>query len=67
MGRGNIELSDRGLGNGPRALYRRMLVEFGLTPSSRSRVKTSAKPDGDALAEFLARGKGHSSSPPCDG
>ena len=41
-----------------RGLYRRMLVEFGCTPSSRSRVKTTAKPARDALAEFLARRKG---------
>lgn len=35
-------------------LYRRMLVEFGLTPSSRSRIKASAEKPKDALAEFLA-------------
>jgi len=34
-----------------------ILVEFGLTPGSRSRVKTDAAPR-DALAEFLARRKG---------
>ena len=51
----------------PRDLYRRMLVEFGLTPSSRSRLKTTAKPARDALAEFLARRNGHSASPLCDG
>ena len=49
-----------------RDLYRRMLVEFGLTPSSRSRVKTTAKPVRDALADFLARRTGHSSIPSGD-
>lgn len=34
-----------------------ILLEFGLTPSSRSRVKTDAAPR-DALADFLARRKG---------
>jgi phage terminase small subunit len=38
-----------------RDLYRRILVEFGLTPSSRSRLKTTAEPAKDALAEFLAQ------------
>jgi P27 family predicted phage terminase small subunit len=33
-----------------------ILMEFGLTPSSRSRVKTDAAPR-DALAEFLSRRK----------
>src|SRR5271157_2937148 len=47
--------SDRAPGNGSRDLYRRMLVELGLTPSSRSRLKTTAKPARDAPAEFLAR------------
>jgi P27 family predicted phage terminase small subunit len=40
-----------------RRLMAAILMEFGLTPSSRSRVKTDAKPQ-DALAEFLARRKG---------
>lgn len=40
-----------------RDLYRRMLAEFGLTPSSRSRLKTSEPPKQDALAEFLSRRK----------
>lgn len=35
-------------------LYRRMLVEFGLTPSSRSRIKATTEKPKDALAEFLA-------------
>lgn len=35
-------------------LYRRLLVEFGLTPSSRSRIKTTAEKPKDALEEFLA-------------
>jgi P27 family predicted phage terminase small subunit len=34
-----------------------ILVEFGLTPGSRSRVQADAKPR-DALADFLARRKG---------
>jgi P27 family predicted phage terminase small subunit len=34
-----------------------ILLEFGLTPSSRSRVKTDAAPR-DALAEFLSRREG---------
>jgi phage terminase small subunit len=38
-----------------RDLYRRLSVEFGLTPSSRSRLKSSAEPARDALTEFLAR------------
>lgn len=33
----------------------RLLVEFGLTPSSRSRIKSTAEPAKDALGEFLAR------------
>jgi P27 family predicted phage terminase small subunit len=33
--------------------YRRMLVEFGLTPSSRSRIKCAAEKPKDALEEFL--------------
>jgi phage terminase small subunit len=49
-----------------RDLYRRMLVEFGLTPSSRSRLKTTAEPAPDALAEFLARHPGRSSTPSRD-
>lgn len=40
-----------------RRLMAVILVEFGLTPSSRARVKTDAKPQ-DALADFLARRKG---------
>lgn len=39
-------------------LYRRMLIEFGLTPSARSRIKGTGEKPKDALAEFLAaRGK----------
>ena len=34
--------------------YRRMLVEFGLTPSSRSRIKSTAEKPRDSLEEFLA-------------
>ncbi len=40
-----------------RELYRRMSVEFGLTPSSRSRLKTTAEQPKDALAEFLSKRK----------
>lgn len=35
----------------------RMLVEFGCTPSSRSRVATKAEGPKDAFAEFLAKRK----------
>ena len=34
-----------------------LLAELGLTPSSRSRVRTTAEQPRDALAEFLARKK----------
>ena len=34
--------------------YRRMLIEFGLTPSSRSRIKSTVEKPRDALEEFLA-------------
>ncbi|CEF48235.1 unnamed protein product [uncultured bacterium] len=34
--------------------YRRMLIEFGLTPSSRSRLKSTAEKPKDRLEEFLA-------------
>ncbi len=40
-----------------RDLYRRLSVEFGLTPSSRSRIKATAEPAKDALGEFLNRRK----------
>ncbi len=36
-----------------RDLYRRMLIEFGLTPSSRSRVKAAGEAPANPLAEFL--------------
>lgn len=36
--------------------YRRMLVEFGLTPSSRSRLKLPAEPAADELDTFLKAG-----------
>lgn len=42
-------------------LYRRMLVEFGLTPSSRSRIKGAPEKPKDALAEFLATARRKSS------
>jgi phage terminase small subunit len=35
--------------------YRRLLVEFGLTPSARSRLKSAVEPPKDKLATFLAR------------
>jgi phage terminase small subunit len=41
-----------------RERYRRLLVEFGLTPSSRSRLKSDAEPRRDALSEFLHRKNG---------
>ena len=40
-----------------RDLYRRMSIEFGLTPSSRSRLKSTAEKPKDALGEFLTRKK----------
>lgn len=36
-------------------LYRRMLIEFGLTPSARSRIKATTEKPKDAMADFLAR------------
>lgn len=36
-----------------RADAARMLTEFGLTPSSRSKVTALPEPEADALAEFL--------------
>lgn len=43
-------------------LYRRMLVEFGLTPSSRSRIKATTEKPKDALAEFLSSARRKKSS-----
>lgn len=37
--------------------YRRLLTEFGLTPSSRSRLKSTLEPPKDALAAHLDRAK----------
>ncbi|OJW11226.1 MAG: hypothetical protein BGO49_11205 [Planctomycetales bacterium 71-10] len=34
--------------------YQRLLTEFGLTPSSRSRIKAPPKPEQDKLSEFIA-------------
>lgn len=34
-------------------MMRELLIEFGLTPSSRSRLKSAAEPPVDDLAEFL--------------
>lgn len=45
------------LNSAARDRYRRLLIEFGLTPSSRSRIKWTAEPPKDALAEFFARRK----------
>jgi len=39
-----------------RDLYRRMLIEFGLTPSSRSRVRAAGEPPKDELADFVMTG-----------
>lgn len=36
--------------------YRRMLIEFGLTPSSRSRIKSTAEKPRDAFEEWEAEG-----------
>jgi phage terminase small subunit len=36
-----------------RDLYRRLACEFGLTPSSRSRLKAPTEPPKDALDQFL--------------
>ena len=38
-----------------RAEFRRLLAEFGLTPSSRSSIKAPAAPPADPLADFLSR------------
>jgi phage terminase small subunit len=35
--------------------YRRLLVEFGLTPSSRSRLKAPVEAPVDHLAELLKK------------
>ena len=35
----------------------RMMLEFGLTPSARSRVVTGTKEDADPMADFLSRGR----------
>lgn len=37
---------------------RSFLVEFGMTPSSRSRIKTGEKPVADPLDEFLDQKRG---------
>src|SRR5262245_20894550 len=42
--------------NSARDRLRRMLCEFGLTPSSRSRIKSTEKKPADRLEEFLAEG-----------
>ncbi len=41
------------LAAGARDRYRKLLVEFGLTPSSRSRIRSAAPPAKDNLAIFL--------------
>lgn len=43
------------LDSGSRDRYRRLLVEFGLTPSSRSRLRSTVEAPKDKMAEFLAR------------
>ncbi len=43
------------LNAGSRDRYRRLLVEFGLTPSARSRIKATAEPPKDELELFLAK------------
>ncbi len=40
---------------GCRDRYRRLLAEFGLTPSARSRLKSTAAPKADALQVFLSK------------
>jgi P27 family predicted phage terminase small subunit len=42
------------------AELRKWLVEFGLTPSSRSRIKIGPQRQANRLEQFLARGKGSS-------
>lgn len=45
-------------GNQARDRYRRLLTEFGLTPSSRARLKSTVEPPKDKMGEFfLARQK----------
>jgi phage terminase small subunit len=46
------------LNSAARDRYRRLLVEFGLTPSSRSRIKSTVEPPKDKMAEFLAKQAG---------
>lgn len=43
------------LSAGGRDRYRKLLTEFGLTPSSRSRIKATSEPPKDKMAEFLER------------
>ena len=38
---------------GARDRYRRLLVEFGMTPSARSRIKSTMERPKDKMAEFL--------------
>ena len=38
-----------------RTEFRRLLAEFGLTPSSRSSIKVPSQPPADPLADFLER------------
>jgi len=42
-----------------RERYRRWLVEFGMTPSSRTRVRAAAIPQVNELDAFLSKGRGH--------
>lgn len=41
------------LDKGSRERYRRLLIEFGLTPTSRSRLRAVAEPPKDDLEQFL--------------
>lgn len=38
-----------------RSLYLKALGEFGLTPSSRARIKAPLKPEQDKLGDFIAK------------
>lgn len=52
--KGNIIQSPYvGMSNTALKIMRQYLIEFGLTPSSRSKVKTDKKPDKKEVEEFL--------------
>lgn len=46
-----------------RNYYRQMLNEFGLTPSSRARIKAPVKPEQDKLGEFIAKFQASNTQP----